>query len=404
MTSKLPWTEKYRPKTTSEIIGQTSSVTAVLDWVKNFKPGLRGAAGPGHRALLLTGPVGSGKTSLVQAIAKELDYELIEMNASDFRKKNQIEDMIGSASKQQSLLQMNGKIILVDEVDGVHGNSDRGGMAALSRIIDKTSFPIVLTATDKWNRKLSTLRKKCKTIDLHKVDMRLEANCLEEIAKKEGLEVEKEVLAEIARRSEGDLRAAINDLASLSGKKKIIMKDLEALGARENIKNIFDLMLAIYKSKDPNVIMKTFWDCDKSPDEIMLWLVETIPKEYEKSEEIAEAFDKLSRADVFRGRIPRSQAWTLMSYSAELMALGTAMAKEQKYNKFTKYMPPTYLMRMGRTRMSRAMRKQVAGKIGEKIHCSRKRVVEQFPYFRMMIKKKMSLGFELNEDELKYLT
>jgi len=402
--TNMPWTEKYRPKTISEIIGQASSAILVRDWVKNFKAGKRESAKAEPRALLLTGPVGSGKTSLVKAIAGELNYELVDTNASEFRKKDQIEEKIGNASKQQSLLQTNGKLILVDEVDGVHGNSDRGGMAALGRIIDKSAFPIILTATDKWNRKLSTLRKKCKGVDLRKVDIRSEAKKLEEIAQAEGLEVEEGVIAEIARRSEGDFRAAINDLEAISGKKKVTMQDLKMLGNRDKIKSIFDTMLAIYKSKDPEVIMKAVWDCDKSPDEIMLWLVETIPKEYEKSGEIAEAFDKLSRADVFRGRIPHSQAWTLMSYSNELMALGTAMAKEQKYSKFTKYMPPTYLMRMGRTRASRAMRKQVAEKIGEKLHCSRKRAVEQFPYFKILLKKKMELGFELEEDEIKFLT
>jgi replication factor C large subunit len=83
------------------------------------------------------------------------------------------------------------------------------------------------------------------------------------------------------------------------------------------------------------------------------------------------------------------------------MALGTALAKEEKYSKFTRYMPPTYLMRMGRTRASRAMRKQVAGKIGEKLHCSKKRAVEQFGYFRMMSKK--GVDFELEEEEVEFL-
>jgi replication factor C large subunit len=160
--------------------------------------------------------------------------------------------------------------------------------------------------------------------------------------------------------------------------------------------------------------MDSFWKCDKSPGEIMLWLIETIPKEYEKPDEIAEAFDNISRADIFNGRIPHSQAWSLMSYSAELTALGTAMAKQEKYKKFTKYMPPTYLMRMGRTRMSRAMRKKVAGSIGEKLHCSRKVVGEHYGYYRMMAKKynkAVGSGQEvvgnnwlgLEEDELVFL-
>ncbi|MFH1450779.1 MAG: replication factor C large subunit [archaeon] len=400
---KTPWVEKYRPQNTGEVIGQSSAITAILSWVKNFK-------NEKEKALLLTGPIGSGKTSLAQAVAKELEYELIDTNASDFRKKDQIEEKIGSACRQMSLLGPVGKIILIDEVDGVSGNSDRGGMAALNKIINTTCFPIILTAADKWDRKLSTLRKKCKGVDLRKVDIRLATKKLEEIAEKEGLEVAKEVLAEVARRSEGDLRAAINDLESVSGNKKITMKDLQNVGNRDKIKNIFDTLFAIYKSKDPKVIMDSVWACDKSPEEIMLWLIETIPKEYEKPDEVALAFDAISRADVFTGRISKRGAWTFMSYSAELMALGTALAKEQKYSKFTRYMPPTYLMRMGRTRASRAMRKQVAGKIGEHLHCSQKRAMEQLPYFQMMLKKGAKgpggLGaeyFGFDEDEMEFL-
>jgi replication factor C large subunit len=396
MTNKLPWVEKYRPANTSEVVGQAGSVKAILDFVQNFKQ-------QPEKAILLTGPVGSGKTSIAIAVAEELGYELIQMNASDYRKKDQIEAKIGCACNQQSLIPSNGKLILVDEVDGVHGNSDRGGMATLGKIVDKTCFPMILTATDKWNQKLRTLKKKCRGIDLRKVDIRSMAKRLGEIAEKEGMNIDETVIAEISRRAEGDLRSAINDIETLSGIDKITMKDLEVLGKRDRVKSIFDTLFAIYKSKDPKTIMQSVWDCDKSPNEIMLWLIETIPKEYEKPEEVAKAFDAISRADVFTGRIARRGAWTFMSYSAELMALGTALAKEQKYNKFTRYMPPTYLMRMGRTRASRAMRKQVAGKIGEQLHCSRKRAKEQMPYFRQMLKKKVNLNLELDKEEVEFL-
>jgi replication factor C large subunit len=220
MTNKLPWVEKYRPANTSEVVGQAGSVKAILDFVQNFKQ-------QPEKAILLTGPVGSGKTSIAIAVAEELGYELIQMNASDYRKKDQIEAKIGCACNQQSLIPSNGKLILVDEVDGVHGNSDRGGMATLGKIVDKTCFPMILTATDKWNQKLRTLKKKCRGIDLRKVDIRSMAKRLGEIAEKEGMNIDETVIAEISRRAEGDLRSAINDIETLSGIDKITMKDLE---------------------------------------------------------------------------------------------------------------------------------------------------------------------------------
>src|SRR3989344_4155107 len=123
-----PWSEKYRPRKLGEVIGQTSAIQELLSWIKNFKR-------EKSRAVILHGPEGVGKTALVQALANETNYELIQMNASDFRTEKLVSEKIGNASRQRSLIQKSGKIILVDEVDGLHGNSDRGGVSSLQKII-----------------------------------------------------------------------------------------------------------------------------------------------------------------------------------------------------------------------------------------------------------------------------
>src|SRR5690349_22980114 len=111
------------------------------------------------KSAILYGPIGSGKTSSVHVLAKEMDLELVEVNALDFRNAEGMQAIIGMASKQMSLFS-SGKIILVDEIDGLSGTKDRGGIPELIRIIDESPFPVICTAVDVFDSKFSPLRKK----------------------------------------------------------------------------------------------------------------------------------------------------------------------------------------------------------------------------------------------------
>ena len=85
-----PFTLKYQPKKTSEIIGQDVAIKKLKEFVVNFKRHSKNAA-------LVYGPSGVGKTISVHALANELDLEILEVNASDVRNSEQINSMIGSA-------------------------------------------------------------------------------------------------------------------------------------------------------------------------------------------------------------------------------------------------------------------------------------------------------------------
>ena len=156
------WTKKYSPENSKSVLGQEKGLSELKSYISGYKHG--------GDAALIYGPTGCGKTAAVQAIAKELNLELVELNASDLRNKDAINSIVGSASKQMSLF-MRGKIILVDEIDGLAGREDRGGLQELLKLITESSFPIVMTANDPFEQKFSALRKAAKMIQFNKIEV-----------------------------------------------------------------------------------------------------------------------------------------------------------------------------------------------------------------------------------------
>lgn len=367
------WTEKHKPTKPSEIVGQKSGLDKFLIWFRTWKPEKKPA--------LIHGPPGSGKTSIVEALSKEKDLEIIELNASNYRTASQIKEVIGRSVSQSSLFHK-GKIFLIDEIDGVSGRQDRGGIGEIIKLIEKSRHPIVLTCNDVWNPKLSKLRGSCQMIEFGKVDYWSIVKKIDEIAKKEGIEVNKEITKNIAKRSNGDLRSAINDLQTFSQVKELKSSDLDSLGEREIDTNIFDVMKMIFKTKTALAAKLSIGGLDKKPDEILWWIEENIVNEYEKPEEIAKAYDMLAKADIFMARIRKRQNWKLLKYSIDLMTAGVAVSKDEMYRKFSRYQYPSKIKYLGMTKIKRAKEKANLSELTGKLHCSRKKIKEEYlPFF-----------------------
>src|SRR3989344_495853 len=128
-----PFTRKYTAKAVKDIIGQDETVARLKNFIINFRNEKKNSA-------LIYGPSGTGKTSSVYAIANDIGYEVIEVNASEFRNAEQINLKVGNAVKQRSLF-ATGKIILVDEIDGLSGHQDRGGIQAIAKLMEDSTYP-----------------------------------------------------------------------------------------------------------------------------------------------------------------------------------------------------------------------------------------------------------------------
>jgi replication factor C large subunit len=376
----LVWTQKYAPKSLKEFVDQKEALEKFLSWVKKWKP---------EKALLFYGIPGTGKTALVQAYTSEKNLEFIEMNASDFRSAKKIQEVLGQSMLQTPLFKK-GKIFLIDEIEGLAGREDFGGVGAIIQIIKKSRFPIVLTSNNPWSSKLRSLRNYCTLIQFKKIPVHQIEKRLKEICKKEKIKTDKEVLRKLAKTSKGDLRAAINDLESVSqGKNKISLKDLETLDYREKEISIFDALKIIFKTQTALTAKSAIRNVDKNPEEVFWWIENNIAREYEKPEEIAKAFEILSKADLFRQRVSSRQNWKLKGYMIDLMTSGVARAKKEMYRKFTRYKYPSKIIVLGRTKIERKEEKEKLLELSKQLHCSTRKIRKEFlPYLNIIEKNK----------------
>ena len=155
----IPWTTKYRPRKTSEIAGNPDAVNALLNWVRTWDRKV-----PSKKALLLHGPAGTGKTVSVEALANEYGYDLVEINASDSRTGDAVRRIAGMAAGQAMLFGKK-RIVLLDEIDGINLGEDTGAIDAIVETIEKTNYPVVLTANNPWDPKIRSLRDVCQLLE-----------------------------------------------------------------------------------------------------------------------------------------------------------------------------------------------------------------------------------------------
>ncbi len=392
------WVEKYRPKKFSEVKGQDDTISKIKDFLNNFNLQKLTKRVP-KKALILHGAPGIGKTTLAYVCANELNSEIFELNASDLRNKDKLREILKPAIEQRSLTKKN-KIILVDEVDGISA-VDRGGMTELLSLIQLTSYPVIITANDVWNKKLSPLRKKSEIISLKEINYSTIKDILIQILRNENKFIDNSVLTKVAVNAKGDLRGAINDLQSIS---KVPDPSELKLDERNKETDIFNALRLIFKGKPTNETLGAFDSVNMNIDEIILWVEENIPSEYQ-GVELIKAYEALSKVDIFKGRIYKQQYWRFLVYENILLSYGIAASKKSAKTGFTTYKRPTRILKIWLNNQRTAKKKSIATKYAAYVHVGIKRAMKEFPIVKQILKSNSEIQKELklNEDEVEYL-
>ena len=397
----LPWTRKHIPKRAEDIIAQQNAISVLKNYISNYKKQKK-------KAILIYGAAGCGKTSSAYTIANELNLEVIELNASDFRNKDGINSIAGVASKQMSLFGK-GKLILIDELDGIAGRQDYGGVPALVDVIKESAWPIVITANNPFDNKFSSIRSKSEMLQFKILGINDIFDILKKISLKEKILIDDDVLMSLAARSAGDARGAINDLQIISSLGSIDKNSVDELSGRDKTDTMMNALMKIFKSTDINIAKDSFENVQEDIDECFLWIDENMPYEYTDAKALARAYDRISRADVFKGRIKRWQHWRYLAYIYELLTAGIAAAKDSKNKNFVSYKPTGRILKIWWANQKNMKKKAIAEKIASQTHCSSKEVINNIEFFKVMFKNKemadeITSELGLNSEEVEYLS
>lgn len=372
----LPWVEKYRPKKRSDLIGNTSSINSVYIFLKNWRSN---SSKPG---LILLGPPGSGKTSTVLAISNELGYELIEINASDSRNKKSVKNQLGKSARSVNILAPRPRVLLMDEVDGLAGNSDRGGLNELLKIIKNSNYPIICTANDSESDKIKKLSKELRLIIFNRLDELDLFEVLEKISELENIFIEEEQIESIVENSLGDLRAAINDLEAFS------MGDFGILENRNKSQTLTEVLNGLYRSKNAEEARTVLSYAPSNYRYLLSHIFDTAYLQCKTQEELILVYEQIAHADLILTRIIFNQNWKLLKHFFELLGPGITLSKNSDNFKKIDSIPP-YPNSSKYIGIGNRMKKSansVAIQVAPKLHVSRSQFIKNiFPYFLQIL-------------------
>ena len=363
---EMPWVEKYRPKSlkdmalpTARANGQRVKIDEELTAfitnffierkrinrenakIKEYNKNVIEKEQKGYlqietskAAILLEGPPGIGKTSIVFALANDFNMEVVETNASDTRTRKTLENRLKETSKSRGIMdfitESKEKLILIDEVDGIYGVQDRGAVPTIIELVQNTQFPIILCSNE-YKTNLQPLYNIIRRFEVHPLPNKEVLRIAKNILKKENItQLKEEDLELIVDKNNGDLRGVINDIQGISqGKVEGDVKEFILSLRRDSLEEIFTLVRDLFQVTSLREARTLTDKSDVDYNFLYKWVNENLPTFIKSNRELVNAFENLSLADQIFGRIQTNQYWDLLPYFFDLFAGGVALSRTE---------------------------------------------------------------------------
>jgi replication factor C large subunit len=361
----MMWVESSRPRTVEELIGNEEARLAIIKWLAEWVIG--------SKPLLLLGPPGVGKTTVVQALSFQFDYDLIEMNASDTRNREILLNRIIPAFKNTSLLEKK-MLLFLDEVDGISGRQDIGGIEYLVSVLKAPTIPVIMAANSR-DTKIRDLAKISKVIEFEPIHPRLLLLYINHILKKHNVTLSPEDKFSIVRSSNGDVRALLNNAQSISAGYDAYKEDSFDVDIKSAVNLFFSCLSAeeakkILSRTDAIYIDPRFGiSSDERRRDIVNALFSSILSSRIDISILAIMLDILSKIDVLVGRMGTNRQWSLLKYFDTLIAYGLFYISRNKAIKYSQYNMAWPLM--GPILARGQSLKKLAGDLAQAAHTSR---------------------------------
>ena len=212
------WVERHRPRTVSDIRGQSSVVQRLVSYAKVSD----------FPHLLFAGPPGTGKTTAAMALTRDVfgeDYRnnLLEMNASDERKLESIRSKVKQFARTSPYGGAKFKIIFLDEADALTNDAQ----GALRRIMEQYAHTCRFILSCNYSSKIiEPIQSRCAVFRFRPLPDAEVMSQVMDVAKLEGVSLANDAAEALVRISQGDLRKAITALQVAAALETNVSRDL----------------------------------------------------------------------------------------------------------------------------------------------------------------------------------